>query len=91
MSSAYGLRRFNNCDTSATNTYYDPFYDPMQRYWVAPPKRCGGMTACGLACHKGMNCTVVDSYQEDGKTIYKYYCRECKVYCEGSPEKGCKD
>ena len=46
MSYAYGLRRFNNCDTSATNTYYDPFDTYRERVWVDPPKHCGGVTEC---------------------------------------------
>ena len=83
MSSAYGLRRFSNCDTSGTNTYYDPFYEPRPRYWAQEPKHCGGVTECGKVCHKGMNCTIVDQYEKDGKTVYKYYCRKCKEFGEG--------
>lgn len=64
--------------------------DNRERVWVVPPKHCGGMTECGIACHKGINCTVVDSFQKDGKTVYKYYCRECKEFGEGSPQDGCK-
>ncbi|HEC63968.1 MAG TPA: hypothetical protein ENI23_01595 [bacterium] len=60
-------------------------------YWPTLQKQCGGMTECGMPCHKGMNCTIVDSYQKDDKTVYKYYCRVCKEFGEGSPSDGCKD
>ncbi len=85
MSFAYGLRRFNNCDTAGTNTYYDPYDTYRERVWVAPPKHCGGVTECGKYCHKGINCRIVDSYCEaDGTVVYKYYCIECKEFGEGS-------
>ena len=83
MSEAYGLRRFRNCDTSANTTLDDPFYDPYTRFWAQQQKHCGGVTECGKVCHKGINCAIVDSYQKDGKTVYKYYCRVCKEFGEG--------
>jgi len=78
---------FNQNNTSATGGFGG---EGRERVYMLPPKHCGGMTKCGIACHKGINCTVVDSFQKDGKTVYKYYCRECKEFGEGSPEDGCK-
>ncbi len=77
-----------NQNTSATGGFGAG--EDRQSVYILPPKHCGGMTECGKPCHKGINCTVVDSFQKDGKTVYKYYCRECKEFGEGSPEDGCK-
>ncbi len=81
---------WNNCSTSATNPSFEMgSTSTRQRVWQLPEKRCGGTTKCGLPCHKSMFCTVVDSYKDNKKTVYKYYCRKCKIYGEGSSE-GCE-
>ncbi len=78
----------NQCNTSATDRGFGGRGSANQNnfYWSVPEKHCGGTTKCGKVCHKTKNCAIVDSFKEDGKTIYKYYCRKCKTYNEGSAE-----
>ena len=79
----------NQCSTSATDCGFGSRGSASQNeyfHWTAPEKHCGGVAKCGSVCHKTINCTIVDKEKRDGKTVYKYYCRKCKTYNEGSAE-----
>jgi len=80
---------FNQGSTSATDCGFGSRGSASQNefYWRIPEKHCGGETKCGKVCHKTMNCTIVDTYKDTAEnTVYKYYCRKCKVNGEGSAE-----
>jgi len=82
----------DQCSTSATNFGFGDRSSAGQPdvYWTLPKKHCGGTTKCGIVCHKTINCTIVDSYKDTAEnTVYKYYCRKCKIYAEGTTE-ACK-
>lgn len=78
-----------NCSTSATDYGFGNRGSASQNefYWRIPEKHCGGETKCGKVCHKTMNCTIVDTSKDTAEnTVYKYYCKKCKVFGEGTAE-----
>lgn len=75
---------FNQCSTSATGFGNRGSSSQSDFYYTIPPKHCGGQSKCGNYCHQGINCTIVDKHEKDGKTIYKYYCRKCEEFGEGA-------
>lgn len=75
---------FNQNSTSATDHGFGCSASRPRQVWSIPPKHCGGQSKCGNYCHQGINCTIVDKYEKDGKTVYKYYCRKCEEFGEGA-------